>query len=364
MIWRAVILALLFLSNAAGAAGGAVLAERAEALTAAAEALVAAQSTTAKSAALTDAIAQYEAAQAALRAELRATALRLEELSASQDADQDRSDSLVAALIRLGPATEDTGLLHPQGGLATARAGLVIAGLLPELRAALAAHQADAAELAALRHAQETALQTLSEGLSALQEARNAAIGAARSRRVKTPELQAVAEAAARDAGSLEDLANTLRMAPGTGAVAPPQATRLPVRGQILRAYEEPDAAGIRRPGWVVATDSQALVQAPFTATVLYAGPLKGRGLVVVLEPSPGHMLILTGLGALLSATGEVVTTGDGLGFTGSSPDGTDIIRTRFRDPAGTSRPDTLYIEARTRDGPVDPSGWFATHED
>lgn len=364
MIWRAAIFALLCFSGVAGVAARAELEERAAALSATAEALSAAQSETDKRAALTSAIAEYEAAQASLRGALRMTALRLEELKAAQEASQARTEALAAALIRLGPATEDTGLLHPQGGLATARAGMVIAGLLPQIRAELAAHQTAAAELEDLSAVQEVALQALTQGLSDLQAAREAAIAAARSRRITVPELDPRAAAAAQDAETLGALAEALPADPDEQEAAPPRAARMPVHGTILREFDEADAAGISRPGWVIATGSQALVQAPFAATVLYSGPVKGRGLVVVLEPSTGHMLILAGLSAVLSATGEVVSTGDGLGFTGPSPHGSDIIRTRFRDLAGTSRPDTLYIEARTSDGPVDPSGWFARQED
>ncbi len=48
----------------------------------------------------------------------------------------------------------------------------------------------------------------------------------------------------------------------------------LPVTATVLHRFNEADAAGIVRPGWVLATGPGALVTAPAAATVRFQGPL------------------------------------------------------------------------------------------
>jgi septal ring factor EnvC (AmiA/AmiB activator) len=55
--------------------------------------------------------------------------------------------------------------------------------------------------------------------------------------------------------------------------------------GTILRQFNEADAAGVARPGVVLATHPNALVTTPWPASVRYAGPLLDYGNVIILEP-------------------------------------------------------------------------------
>ena len=89
----------------------------------------------------------------------------------------------------------------------------------------------------------------------------------------------------------------------------------LPVQGWVLRQAGEADAAGIVRPGLVIATDPAALVTLPWPATIRYRGPLLDYGNVMIVEPASGYLLILAGLGTVFGETGDVLEAGAPVGF-------------------------------------------------
>ena len=69
----------------------------------------------------------------------------------------------------------------------------------------------------------------------------------------------------------------------------------MPVQGKVIRYFNEADAAGIKRPGIVVAT-RQRVGRTPTAATIRYRGPLLDYGLVSILEPQQDILYILAGL--------------------------------------------------------------------
>jgi len=134
----------------------------------------------------------------------------------------------------------------------------------------------------------------------------------------------------------------------------------MPVRGALLRRAGEPDAAGIRRPGMVVATRPQALVTAPAAATIRYLGPLLDYGKVMILEPGDGYLLVLAGLGEVYGAVGEVVPAGSPVGLMGGREAGAaEALAGQGDATAGSGRSETLYVELRRGAEPVDPAPWF-----
>jgi septal ring factor EnvC (AmiA/AmiB activator) len=131
-----------------------------------------------------------------------------------------------------------------------------------------------------------------------------------------------------------------------------------PVAGEVLRRFNEPDAAGVRRPGVVLVAPALALVRAPATAVVRYAGPFLEYGYVVVLEPDRDTMVVLAGIAQLQVQTGETVDRGDLVGLLGGRP--LDVEETVMPDAGtGAGMSETLYIEIRNGQGPVDPEPLF-----
>jgi septal ring factor EnvC (AmiA/AmiB activator) len=331
-------------------------------------------------AALSQTIAAYEAGLEALRSALRTSALRAARAEAELAADEARLMQLTGLMLALDRETGAGLVLHPDGALPSLRAGMVLA----DVRAALAVEtSALAARLAALsdiRAEQAAALALLDAGLASAQDARvDLSEAAAERRDLPAPYLSDPAEVARllTAADTLDAFAAGLaEIAPAAAAATPDFAAAgtalpLPVRGTVLRRFREADAAGIARPGLVVATAPGAPVLAPWAATVRYAGPLLDYANVIVLEPQPGYLIVLAGLGDLYAAEGSVVAPGTVLASMpgaepGDGPEGGSAAGTgraayfgRSAAAGGAYRTETLYMEVRNAGAPVDPAPWF-----
>ena len=166
-----------------------------------------------------------------------------------------------------------------------------------------------------------------------------------------------------RDSDTLTALAAKLAgVRAGNPNAAPPTLIR-PVTGNIARAYQEPDGAGVRRPGIVIRAPPLSLVSAPADAIVRYAGPFLDYGYVVVLEADDDTLIVLAGLAQLHVTTGDAVRTGALLGLLGGAA---FEEPSPGADPAGgavesaaSGADETLYIEVRHAGGPVDPEPLF-----
>ena len=138
----------------------------------------------------------------------------------------------------------------------------------------------------------------------------------------------------------------------------------LPTWGVILHRAGETDAAGVTRPGIVVATRPRAIVTSPTAATIRYRGPLLELGNLVILEPQPGLLFVFAGLQEVYGETGQVIPEGSPIGLMpGETPEIGAILSTSG-DGTGTDRSETLYIEVRQDNSPVDPESWFRTSKD
>jgi len=123
-------------------------------------------------------------------------------------------------------------------------------------------------------------------------------------------------------------------------------------------------AAGIRRPGLLVATRPSALVTTPWPATIRYRGPLLDYGNVMILEPASGYVLVLAGLGVVYGEVGDVLAAGAPVGLMGGVEPVGSAILAEEREGGGAGRTETLYIELRVGNEPVDPAEWFAETKD
>lgn len=328
-------------------------AQAAEGFAAALTALQSAESARDQVAALSQTIRAYEAGLAQLRAGLRAARQREEVLATELAAKRARSAALLGVLIARESDPAPLLLLHPDGPLASVRAGLLLAETSPLIEAEAQALAADLDELLRLRDLQNGAEAQLTAGLVAAQKAR-VALSQAISERRDLPRRFAESPEALRQ---LVENADTLAafaagFAPGPDGGAADFAGRkgrlpLPALGPILRRPNEADAAGVQRPGLTLATAPRALVTAPAPATLRYLGPLLDYGNVIVLEPAPGYLLILAGLDVLYGTPGEVVPEGAPLGLMGGV------------EGAGSAS-ETLYMELRAEGQAIDPEPWFA----
>lgn len=319
-------------------------------------------------AALTATVRAYENGLSAARQGLRLAAIRETELSGILAIREVEITQLLGALQGISRAGSAETVLHPEGPLGTVRAGMMISGLTPALAAEASDLRAKVTELVSLRQIRRDIIDTLQAGLVEVQAARLAlsqAVGARTNLPMKYAEDPVRMALLANDAQTLDQLATALLVRTGDTAAQTDINTRKgqlpwPALGTILRRPEETDAAGVRRPGIVFATEPQALVMAPVTSTLRFRGPMQGQGMVAILEPAPDLLIILTGMARLFGTLGEVLPKGAPVGLMGDTLDATS----QSRENTGVLRSETLYIEIRQDGVPVDPLTWFEVKED
>lgn len=371
---RGVVLAALLLVASVGAAPAqgepAQAAERAAALLAeAADRLQAAQGARDRVDALSATVRAYEEGLVALREGMRQAALRERTILLLFEAERERLARLLAVLQTIEAQPAPLLLLHPEGPLGTARAGMIVSDLAPGVAEEAAALRTQLEDLALMRRVQDDAVGELEAGLRGAQDARSALSEAIAARRDLPARFANDREAMRRliaSADSLDAFAALLRSEPSMAPRDLPSFTgargrlRLPVLGTVLRRFEEADAAGVARPGLVLAVRPQALVTAPWPASVRYSGPFLDYGNVVILEPEADHLLILAGLGDLFVSPGDLVAGDAPLGWMpGNGGNAAELIVPEA-EGGGAGLSETLYMELRQGDRPVDPAEWFA----
>ncbi|HKK97001.1 MAG TPA: peptidase M23 [Marivita sp.] len=332
--------------------------------------LDAAQSARDRVRALTEAVQAFETGLGAMRDGLRVASIRETELRRDLDAREAEVTRLLAALAALGGSAGPQAFVHPDGPVGAARAGLLMASVTPALNAAAADLRADVEEATALRQLQQLAANTLREGLSSVQQARTA-LSQAMAERVDLPRkftedpVQTALLIAASE--TLDGFASGLtQITESEAALDLPTVTNrqgtlpLPVNGEILRRAGETDAAGITRPGVLVATRPRALVTTPAAATIRYRGPLLDYGLVTILEPEPDILFVFAGLETVFGETGQVLPEGSPVGLMGGPEGQVSDILSPSGERGGGALSETLYIEVRQGETPEDPLGWFA----
>lgn len=324
--------------------------------------------------ALTVTVRAYEHGLDALRAGIRDAALRERTILLVFDAERERLARLMGVLQRIEEAPAPATLLHPEGPLGTARLGMIVADVTPAVAREARALREQLEELSVLRALQDGAVGQLEAALVGVQDARSA-LSQAIADRVELPERFAQdPDAMARILESVDSLGSFAEMLAETPAPAqdtirdfasargtlPP-----PALGTLVRGFNESDAAGISRPGALVAVPASALLTAPWPASIRYAGPLLDYGNVIILEPQADYLLILAGAGDLFVTAGELVPSGaplglmpDGEGTPDGGTDGELIVSDALG--GGAELTETLYMELRQGGSPVNPMQWFA----
>ena len=342
-------------------------------LQAAAAALEAADGAQDRVAALTETIQAYEAGLAALREGLRQATIRESAIRGVFDAESGRLAQLLGVLQGIEAAPEPHLLLHPSGPLGTVRSGMILSDVTPALSREATELRRALQEVATLRALQEAAISTLQDGLAGVQQAR-IALSQAISNRTDLPRRLIADDVAMENllssADTLESFAGGLMSATVVDtsvSIAQPEiseakgALELPALGRVIRRFNEADAAGVRRPGWVLATRPLTLVTTPWPATIRYLGPLLDYGQVAILEPGEGYFLVLAGLGQLFGRVGEVLPMGAPVGLMGGSAPGEDQgFLISAPQGGGAAATESLYIELRRNGSPQDPEAWFA----
>ena len=146
--------------------------------------------------------------------------------------------------------------------------------------------------------------------------------------------------------GDIEKLLNVSSALTGIKPPAQPEATtarnRLPIKGVILSRYGQANPeTGIPATGVRIKGVSGQTVKAVRDGRILYAGPFKGFGFLVIMEHDEDVHSLYGGMGTPQHKVGEFVTAGKAIGTLPEKPD------------------PSLYLEVRQAGKPINPQRWL-----
>lgn len=128
----------------------------------------------------------------------------------------------------------------------------------------------------------------------------------------------------------------------------------LPVTGKLVSNFGQNTESGGPARGMTIQCRALAVVVAPDAGRVLFAGPFRGYGQILIIEHAGGYHSLLSGLGRIDSEVGSTVRAGEPVGLTGSGQAG------RAADEGGRGQGSTLYFELRRNGQPTNPAGWLS----
>ncbi|RWP76703.1 murein hydrolase activator EnvC [Mesorhizobium sp.] len=329
-----------------------------------------------------------------------------QKIRASLAARRDVLAEVLAALQRMGLNPPPAILVKPEDALSSVRSAILLGAVVPELRQqteilvadlkeqsrVTASIEAERARLTAAvgeQTAEKKRLGMLLEAKQKLEAETQTALAAEKQRSAalaakagSLKELIASLEAdkarkAANAAKAAEQKAADADKGPAQTAPAQtelaalpvPEANRLtaaapfsalqgqialPVTGKIKRRFGASDGNGAVMLGDMVATQSGAIVTAPADGNVLYAGPFRSYGQLLILNAGDGYHVVLAGMSRISVASGQSVLAGEPVGAMGEAR-----VASTSASKNGNATPE-LYVEFRKDGKPVDPTPWWA----
>jgi septal ring factor EnvC (AmiA/AmiB activator) len=297
---------------------------------------------------------------------------------------------VLGALQRMGLNPPPAILVKPEDALSSVRSAILLGAVVPELRAETEILLADMKEMMRLSGSIEAERGRLVASVAeqvAEKERLNLLLQEKQKLQSETEtalaEEQHKAEQLAAKASSLKDLIAALekqaemkRLAEEARLKAEreaeiaalPDANRLPsaapfaslrgqvampVAGRMQRRFGAKDGNGGVMLGDTVATQSGAIVTAPADGSVLYAGPFRSYGQLLILDAGDGYHVVLAGMSRINVTLGQSVLAGEPIGAMGEA-------RVASASAASVNTAPELYIEFRKDGKPVDPAPWWA----
>jgi len=314
-------------------------------------------------------------------------------LKKSLDSRRDVIAEILAALQRMGRRPPPAIMVAPEHALESVRAAILLGAVVPEMRQEAQALANELSALVAVRKEIAATHDALKREQAAIvdQRTRMAALIEERQKQQTEREASLIAERVraadlAREADTLKDLIAALEknLDPATraareaarsdarpamaafrdpGRLAPAAAfaslrgqVRMPVNGVKIRDYGTPDGAGGAEKGLSITTRAGAQVTAPADGWVVYAGPFRSYGHLLILNAGGGYHVLLAGMERISVDLGQFVLTGEPVATMGNASHIAAIIAT------GSSQP-VLYVEFRKDGAPIDPGPWWAVTE-
>jgi murein hydrolase activator len=329
---------------------------------------------------------------------------RLQSLDAREQVFQKSLDErrsaiieILAALQRVGQRPPPALLVRPEDALKALRTAITLGAVVPDMRAEADAIAGDLAELSRVRKDIVSERATLSQNLDRLANEQlrlNMLIDTRQKKQATTEQaldterqhavdlshqvdnlkdLIAKLEAsltpatrAARDSArgieadstrpKLAALGDPGRLAPAIAFANARGHLRLPVNGVPIRTFGASDGVGGTQKGLSIATHAGAQITAPCDGWVVYAGPFRSYGQLLILNAGGGYHVLLAGMERISVDLGQFVLTGEPVAVMGGQAQLSAAVAIGSKKPA-------LYVEFRKDGTPIDPSPWWATNE-
>jgi murein hydrolase activator len=305
---------------------------------------------------------------------------------------------VLMALQRIGRTPPPAILSRPEDALAAIRGSILAGAVLPEIRGEAEKLAADLAQLTALTSEIETerdSLRTryaslgdeqaridlLKEAKKAQREQTEAALAAERDKAAelagKADNLQSLIGSLEREVASAAKaaeeakkaalhtarasreeaarrLADTSRIAPAVHFADTKGLLTWPVSGEKVSGFGDPDGLGGKSQGVTLAARPGASVLAPADGWVVYAGPFRSYGQVLILNAGDGYHVVLAGMERIDAALGQFVLGGEPVAVMGATR------LASIGDIDHTSAQPILYIEFRKDGNSIDSTPWWA----
>lgn len=127
----------------------------------------------------------------------------------------------------------------------------------------------------------------------------------------------------------------------GKGFIKAKGTLPLPARGPIVTSFGEEKIKGVVSKGIIIRTRNLAQVTAPFDGSVIFSGPFRGYGNMIIIDHGEGYLTLLAGLENIDCELGQMLLAGEPVG---QMPD------------SGESK---LYVELRHHNQPINPLSWM-----
>jgi septal ring factor EnvC (AmiA/AmiB activator) len=303
---------------------------------------------------------------------------------------------VIAALQRMGRQPPPALLVRPNDALEALRSAILLGAVVPDMRAEAEALGSDLREMVRLKDLQVKERDALAHEIADLgaERERLAALVEERKRQLGQRETDLSAEgervvAASRDVGDLEALIRRMEAeqakraaeeaakpgpeGAGAGGGAEVSALReagrlapavafdkakgllpLPVSGKRLMAYGATDGSSGGAKGVSFAAQPGAPVTAPCDGWVVYVGPFRSYGQLLILNAGGGYHVVLAGMERITVGLNQFVLAGEPVAtMRGDANSASMAARSAATNPV-------LYVEFRNERGSIDPTPWWA----
>jgi septal ring factor EnvC (AmiA/AmiB activator) len=293
------------------------------------------------------------------------------QLDANLQLDRVELSKMLAGLQAMHVESPPAFAVHPDDALSAVQGALVLASVVPSMQSRADKLRDQLTELSILRRRMDEQSNALiiaeKDAAAARQDLKQALAEKSQAEQQARREAENEASAIARlvkAADSLKDLSQKLQSRARQKSAQRPNLAAdgrfgsarglvpMPVSGRIITRFGDPSSIGSAQKGIAIEARPGAQITAPYDARVLYSGPFRQYGSIVILAVAGRYQMILAGMENTTAYVGQELLAGEPIGALPEE-----------KSPHGgvSSGRGQLYMELRRDGQPIDPAPWFKT---